>query len=117
MRLFSTILRKDPDGYWLVTPVEKQRLTVEDAPFVAVRVDQDGEMLRFLTNVGAVVEAGPGNRIRVEIKEATPEPRPLEGNAVTIVDVAGKSVTLQDGKRVFTAGSSGAPGSPGAPTN
>ena len=36
MRLFSTVLRKDPDGFHLVTPVEKMRITVEDAPFIAV---------------------------------------------------------------------------------
>src|SRR5260221_6779559 len=51
VRLFSTVLRKDPDGYWLVTPVEKLKITVEDAPFVAVRVDPDGGTLQVLTNV------------------------------------------------------------------
>lgn len=75
VRLFSTVLRKDPDGIYLVTPVEKLRITVEDAPFVAVRVDQEGEALRFLTNVGDEVEAGPDNPIRVEIGEDG-EPRP-----------------------------------------
>src|SRR5689334_11548651 len=40
VRLFSTVLRKDPDGYWLVTPVEKMRIKVEDAPFLATRVDR-----------------------------------------------------------------------------
>ena len=60
VRLFSTVLRKDPDGIYLVTPVEKMKITVEDAPFVAVRVDREGEALRFLTNVGDEVEAGPG---------------------------------------------------------
>src|SRR6202000_1403445 len=57
VRLFSTGLRKDPDGFHLVTPVEKMRITVEDAPFVAVRVDRVGEALAFTTNVGDVVEA------------------------------------------------------------
>lgn len=75
VRLFSTILRKDADGVWLVTPVEKLRITVEDAPFVAVRVDRDGEVLRFLTNVGEEVEAGPDHPIRVEV-DADGEPRP-----------------------------------------
>jgi hypothetical protein len=80
VRLFSTVLRKDPDGIYLVTPVEKMRITVEDAPFVAVRVDriegQDGgEALKFLTNVGDEVEAGPDNAIRVETG-AGGEPRP-----------------------------------------
>lgn len=75
VRLFSTVLRKDPDGYCLVTPVEKMRITVEDAPFVAVRVDREGEALVFQTNVGDVVEAGPDNPIRVETA-ADGEPRP-----------------------------------------
>jgi hypothetical protein len=81
VRLFSTVLRKDPDGFHLVTPVEKMRITVEDAPFIAVRVDQvrhedGGETLKFLTNVGDEVEAGPENGIRVQMDEATGEPRP-----------------------------------------
>lgn len=75
VRLFSTILRKDPDGIYLVTPVEKLKITVEDAPFVAVRVDREGDALKFTTNVGDVVEAGPENPIRVET-DATGEPRP-----------------------------------------
>ncbi len=36
VRLFSTILRKDVDGFHLVTPVEKMRITVEDAPFITL---------------------------------------------------------------------------------
>src|ERR1700761_8285019 len=75
VRLFSTILRKDPDGIYLVTPVEKLRITVEDAPFVAVRVDREGAALKFLTNVGDEVEAGPEHAIRVEQGEGG-EPRP-----------------------------------------
>jgi hypothetical protein len=75
VRLFSTVLRKDPDGIYLVTPVEKMKITVEDAPFVAVRVDRDGETLKFLTNVGDEVAAGPENAIRVETG-ADGEPRP-----------------------------------------
>ncbi len=76
VRLFSTVLRKDPDGFHLVTPVEKMRIVVEDAPFVAVRVDRVGEALRFVTNVGDEVEAGPENPIRVEEDPVTGEPRP-----------------------------------------
>jgi hypothetical protein len=75
VRLFSTVLRKDPDGYCLVTPVEKMRITVEDAPFVAVRVDREAGALRFLTNVGDEVAAGPENAIRVET-DPDGEPRP-----------------------------------------
>jgi uncharacterized protein len=76
VRLFSTVLRKDPDGFCLVTPVEKMRITVEDAPFVATAVERVGEVLRFTTNVGDEVEAGPEHPIRVERDEATDEPRP-----------------------------------------
>ena len=75
VRLFSTVLRKDPDGYWLVTPVEKMKITVEDAPFVATQVDRVGDSLRFLTNVGDEVAAGPDNAIRVETAPDG-EPRP-----------------------------------------
>lgn len=76
VRLFSTVLRKDPDGFHLVTPVEKMRIVVEDAPFIATRVDAEDGVLRFTTNVGDVVEAGPDNAIRVEMDPATGEPRP-----------------------------------------
>ncbi len=76
VRLFSTVLRLDPDGYHLVTPVEKMKIVVEDAPFIATRVDREGDKLVFQTNVGDTVEAGPDNAIRVEIDPATGEPRP-----------------------------------------
>ena len=76
VRLFSSVLRKDFDGFHLVTPVEKLRLTVEDAPFLAVRVDRVGDILRFLTNVGDEVEAGPEHAIRVTVDPESGEPRP-----------------------------------------
>jgi hypothetical protein len=81
VRLFSTVLRKDPDGFHLVTPAEKLRIEVEDAPFVAIRLDRidDGErgpVLRFTTNVGDEADAGPENPIRVEMDPISGEPRP-----------------------------------------
>ena len=76
VRLFSTVLRKDPDGFWLVTPVEKMRITVEDAPFRAVRVDRRAGALVFTTNVEDETEAGPDNPIRVETDPASGEPAP-----------------------------------------
>jgi hypothetical protein len=76
VRLFSTVLRKDPDGFYLVTPVEKLKIVVEDAPFIAVQVDRVGDGLRFLTNVGDWVEAGPDHAIRVETDAVTGEPAP-----------------------------------------
>ncbi|MGH6836026.1 MAG: DUF1285 domain-containing protein [Methylocella sp.] len=70
VRLFSTILRKDPEGYVLVTPVEKVGIIVEDAPFLAVEmtVAHQGadQVLRFKTNVGDWVEAGFDHPMRVE---------------------------------------------------
>jgi hypothetical protein len=69
VRLFSTVLRKDEDGKtYLVTPVEKVGIRVEDAPFVAVEVNASGEgdnrVLTFRTNVGDVVEAGRDHPLR-----------------------------------------------------
>jgi len=57
-----------------VTPVEKLRIEVEDAPFVAVRVDRVGDALRFLTNVGDEVEAGPDHRLWVDAETGEPAP-------------------------------------------
>lgn len=80
VRLFSTILRKDDDGFHLVTPVEKMRIVVEDAPFLAVLLEVEGmgakQALAFTTNVGDVTVAGVENPIRVEIDPSTDEPRP-----------------------------------------
>jgi hypothetical protein len=56
--------------------VEKMRITVEDAPFHAVRVDRVGEALRFTTNVDDEVEAGPDHPIRVVTDPVTGEPAP-----------------------------------------
>ena len=69
VQLFSTVLRKDEDGNtYLVTPVEKVGIRVEDAPFVAVELNAsgqgDGQVLTFRTNVGDVVEAGPEHPLR-----------------------------------------------------
>jgi len=82
VRLFSTILRKDEDGEtYLVTPYEKIIVHVEDAPFLAVRLDvagkdQEQQTLAFSTNVGDVVLAGPDHELRVETDPETQEPAP-----------------------------------------
>ncbi len=65
VRLFASVLRLDPDGYCLVTPVEKLSIAVDDAPFVAVAVEIGQGVLRFTTNVGDVVEAGSDHAVRV----------------------------------------------------
>ncbi len=76
VRLLATVLRKDPDGYYLVTPVEKLKITVEDVPFRAVRVDRDGDDLVFTTDMGERVTAGAEHPLRVETDPATGEPTP-----------------------------------------
>ena len=81
VRLFSTILRHDKDGeHYLVTPVEKIRVTVEDAPFVATLMQVSGagqeQVLRFETNVGDFTEAGPDHPMRFEIDAISGEPSP-----------------------------------------
>lgn len=79
VRLFSTILRKDVDGYVLVTPVEKVGITVEDVPFVAIDFTAEGageaQNLTFHTNVGDDVVASAATPIRVE-RDASGEPTP-----------------------------------------
>jgi hypothetical protein len=81
VRLFSTVLRKDEDGKtYLVTPVEKIGITVEDAPFVAVEMNAEGsgenQVLTFRTNVGDLVECGPENPLRFDIVGETDQLKP-----------------------------------------
>ena len=81
VRLFSTVLRKDEDGRtYLVTPVEKVGIRVEDAPFVAVEMNvstrDDVQVLTFRTNVGDVVEAGGEHPLRFVIEGENSELKP-----------------------------------------
>lgn len=81
VRLFSTVLRKDEDGkIYLVTPVEKVGIRVEDAPFVAVEmsvdVRDDEPVLVFRTNVGDVVEAGEAHPLHFVIAGENQELKP-----------------------------------------
>ncbi|MDG4594874.1 MAG: DUF1285 domain-containing protein [Candidatus Contendobacter sp.] len=81
VRLFASILRRDADGcYYLVTPVEKWRIQVDDAPFLAVRLDASGQgrsqTLAFTTNVGDVVVAGPDHPLTVNYRTPGGEPAP-----------------------------------------
>ncbi len=67
VRLFSTVLRREGDDYFLVTSVEKMEIDVEDAPFVAVLMRREGEgegqSLIFTTNLGDEAAAGPEHRL------------------------------------------------------
>ena len=74
VKLFASVLRREADGsYWLVTPAERGQVTVEDAPFIAVAVDREGEgrdqRLIFRTNLDEFVTAGPDHKLRVETAE------------------------------------------------
>lgn len=65
VRLFSTVLKREGDRHYLVTPAEKLEITVEDAPFLAVLMRREGkgsaQTLTFTTNVGDEAAAGPGH--------------------------------------------------------
>jgi hypothetical protein len=79
VRLFSTILRREPDGgYVLVTPVEKLDIEVEDAPFVAVELRAEGAgeaaRLAFRLNTGDLLTAGPAHPLRFEADGDTLRP-------------------------------------------
>jgi uncharacterized protein len=79
--LFATILRKDSDGEtYLVTPVEKVRVAVADAPFLGIRVDRFGDgadqVIAVTTNIGDVSAIGPQCPLRLVIDPVTQEPRP-----------------------------------------
>jgi len=80
VRLFASVLRREPKGYFLVTPAEKLRIEVEDAPFVAnlvERIDADGrQAIVFTTNTGARIVVDREHALRVEIDAASGEPRP-----------------------------------------
>lgn len=86
VKLFSAVLRREDDGeYWLVTPVERGRIEVEDAPFTAVEVTARGtgrdQELTFRTNLDDFVIADCDHPIRVshrrnQTNQPGGEPRP-----------------------------------------
>lgn len=93
VKLFSSILRKDGDDYFLVTPVEKVGITVDDAPFVALDFEVAGEgrdqSITFFTNVEDAVTAGPDHPIRVIRDPGTGEPSPyvnVRANLDALID-------------------------------
>ena len=81
VKLFASVLRKDEDGKtYLVTPVEKIGITVDDAHFIVTSmsvVEESGERyLHFTTNVGDEVIAGPDHPVWVIEDNTSKEPRP-----------------------------------------
>ena len=75
VKLFSSVLKREGDKFFLVTPVEKIGITVDDAPFTAVEMKQEGEgasrVLSFRTNVDEWVTCGPGHALRFEPERET----------------------------------------------
>jgi len=89
VKLFSSILKKEAGKYYLVTPVEKVGIQVDDAPFVAVDVEHRDGDLHFTTQVGDTMLAGPDHPIRVERDPETGEPSPyvlVRSNLEALID-------------------------------
>lgn len=93
VKLFSSILRKDGDDYFLVTPVEKVGIRVEDAPFVAqdfsVTGEGKGQIITFTTQVDDAARASAENPIRVVRDPDTGEPSPyilMRANLEALID-------------------------------
>ncbi len=70
VKLFASVLKREGDKYFLVTPVEKVGIVVDDAPFLAVEMKSltgdAGHILQFRTNVDDWVTAGSGHALRFE---------------------------------------------------
>ncbi len=92
VRLFSTVLRYDKDGsYYLVTPVEKVRIQVDDCPFVVVAMDvtfeNQQQVLNFTDNVGNQVVLNEGHPIQVT-HNTKGQPHPtilIRGNLMALI--------------------------------
>ena len=97
VKLFSTALQRDNKGdFWLITPVERGRIDVDDAPFVAVGLTVEGEgqdtVLTFRTNLDEEIVAGIEHPIRVEIDPETDEPTPYIHVRVNLEALIARSV-------------------------
>jgi hypothetical protein len=93
VKLFSSILKKEDGKYFLVTPVEKVGITVDDAPFVAIDFETEGQgrdqVLTFRTQVGDTAVAGPERPVRVVRDPGTDEPSPyvlVRANLEALID-------------------------------
>jgi hypothetical protein len=74
VRLFASVLKREGDRYFLVTPVEKCGIVVDDVPFLAVQLEVEAgppRLLRFHTNVGDLVDCGAGHPLRFEPEPGT----------------------------------------------
>jgi hypothetical protein len=75
VKLFASVLKREGDKYFLVTPVEKVGIVVDDVPFLAVEMhvsdDNTGRILQFRTNVDDWISVGPGHALRFELQPKT----------------------------------------------
>ncbi|SDD78984.1 hypothetical protein SAMN05421538_102435 [Paracoccus isoporae] len=87
VRMFANIMKFEDGRHYLVTPVEKIGIQVEDSPFIAVDVDLDAAEIRFTTNIGDQVTLGPDHPLTIA---GTPdEPRPyveIRGGLLARID-------------------------------
>jgi hypothetical protein len=121
VKLFASILRKDPDRHVLVTPVEMVSVEVEDAPFLAVEMRREegpnGPELVFRTNLDDETRAGPERPIRFE-RSASDGIKPyvlvrgglwaLATRAIFLDLVEIGEIRDVDGRAMFGVGSAGA---------
>ena len=122
VKLFSTVLRREDDGnFYLVTPVERCLVHVDDAPFVAVELTRTTvntqQVLTFRTNLDEVVTADLAHPIRVEHDAKTREPSPyilIRAGLDALIarpvyyELVGLGVEeIRDNNRVFGVWSSG----------
>ncbi|MGO1461049.1 MAG: DUF1285 domain-containing protein [Marinobacter sp.] len=82
VKLFSTILRREDDGqYYLLTPVEKWRIQVEDTPLLAHSLEVTGtgeqQIIKLTTNVGETLEVGDEHPLKVDSYKDSAQPRPI----------------------------------------
>jgi uncharacterized protein len=75
VKLFASVLKREGDKYFLVTPVEKIGIVVDDAPFLAVEMKiedgPEGRVLHFRTNVDDWIACGRDHRLRFEPERGT----------------------------------------------
>ena len=80
IKLFANILKKEKDKYFLVTPVEKVGITVDDVPFIATEIDlvTKGKipLFKFTTNVGDSTYLEKDHQFDILFKKSTNEPQP-----------------------------------------
>lgn len=78
VKIFSTILRREDDAYFLVTPVEKLKIQVDDVPFLAVDMEASGagreQRVLFKTNLDEVVLLGAQHELKIEQSKTGPRP-------------------------------------------